>query len=59
MRKKKGHFNHIRAKYKIKTRDLKDILGDIFVLAFNQVFSAPIGGKKYKFYKIRKDYGGR
>jgi hypothetical protein len=57
--KKKKNFNKLRAQYKNKTRKKEDILSDIFVLASNQEFHAPIIKKKYKFYKIRGDYGGR
>lgn len=57
--KKKKSFNKLRAQYKNKTRKKEDILSDIFVLASNQEFHAPIIKKKYKFYKIRGDYGDR
>jgi len=57
--KKRKHFNKLRAQYKNKTRKKEDILSDIFVLASNQEFHAPIIKKKYKFYKLRGDYGDR
>jgi len=57
--KKKKSFNKLRAQYKNKTRKKEEILSDIFVLASNQEFHAPILQKKYKFYRIRSDYGDR
>jgi len=57
--KRKKSFNKLRAQYKNKTRKKEDILSDIFVLASNQEVHAPIIKKKYKFYKIRGDYGDR
>ena len=57
--KRKKNFNKLRAQYKNKTRKKEEILCDIFVLASNQEFSAPIVKEKYKFYKIRGDYGDR
>jgi hypothetical protein len=57
--KRKKSFNKLRAQYKNKTRKKEDILSDIFVLASNQEFHAPIIKEKYKFYKIRSDYGYR
>lgn len=57
--KKKKRFNKLRAQFKNKTRKKERILSDIFVLATNQEFHAPVIKKKYKFYKIRSDYGGR
>jgi hypothetical protein len=57
--KKRKSFNKLRAQYKNKTRKKEDILSDIFVLASNQEFQAPIMKKKYKFYKIRGNYGDR
>ena len=57
--KRKKSFNKLRAQFKNKTRKKEDILSDIFVLASNQEFHAPILKKKYKFYKIRGDYGAR
>ena len=53
------NFGKLRAEYAKGTRDLNDILSDIFVLATNGFNQAPKGKKKYKFYKIRDDYGGR
>ena len=57
--KKNKSFNKLRAQYKNKTRKKEDILSDIFVLASDQEFHAPIIKKKYKFYKLRGDYGDR
>ena len=57
--KRKKSFNKLRAQYKNKTCKKEDILSNIFVLASNQEFNAPIIKKKYKFYKIRSDYGDR
>jgi len=57
--KNNKNFNKLRAQYHHKTRKKEDILKDIFVLASNQEFSAPTVKKKYKFYKIRRDYGDR
>ena len=57
---KKGiNFGKLRAQYNNGTRDLKDILADIFVLATNGFIQSPSVKKKYKFYKTRKDYGCR
>ncbi|MHA1250959.1 MAG: hypothetical protein ACTSRP_13280, partial [Candidatus Helarchaeota archaeon] len=57
---KKGiNFGKLRAQYNGGTRDVKDILSDIFVLATNDFILPPRGEKKYKFYKTRKEYGGR
>ncbi len=57
--KRKKNFAKLRAQYKNKTRKKKDILSDIFVLASNQKLQAPIIEKKYKFYRLRSDYGDR
>lgn len=57
--KRKKDFNKLRAQYKNKTRQKRDILSDIFVLASNQEFCAPIVKKKHKFYKVRGDYKNR
>ena len=57
--KKDINFGKLRAEYLKGTRDLKDILSDIFVLATNGFIQVPKGKKKYKFYKIRDEYGGR
>ena len=57
--KKNINFGKLRAQYINKTRDLKDILADIFVLATNTFIQSPNANKKYKFYKNRKEYGGR
>jgi len=57
--KRKKNFNKLRTQYKNKTRKMEDILSDIFVLASNQEFHAPMVKKKYKFYKIWSDYGNR
>lgn len=57
---KKGiNFAKLRAEYNKGTRPLNEILSDIFVLATNSFIKAPKGNKKYKFYKIREEYGGR
>ena len=57
---KKGiNFGTLRAQYTHGTRDLNDILSDIFVLATNGFIQPPSIKKKYKFYKTRKEYGGR
>jgi len=57
---KKGiNFGKLRAQYTNGTRDLKNILTDIFVLATNGFIQSPSVNKKYKFYKIRGEYGGR
>ena len=57
---KKGmNFGKLRAEYLKRTRDLKDILSDIFVLATNGFIQSPSGKKKYTFYKTREEYGGR
>ncbi len=57
--KKNINFGTLRAQYINGTRDLKDILADIFVLATNAFIQSPSVNKKYKFYKNRKEYGGR
>ena len=57
--KKNKRFNILRAQFRNKTRKKEVILSDIFVLATNQEFHAPVIKKKYKFYKIRSEYGGR
>jgi len=57
--KKNVNFGTLRAHYLNGTRDLKDILADIFVLATNAFIQPPNIHKKYKFYKNRKEYGGR
>ncbi|MFX1238818.1 MAG: hypothetical protein ACFFAS_08740 [Promethearchaeota archaeon] len=57
--KRNKDFNKLRSQYKNKTREKKDILSDIFVLASNQEFCAPIVKKKHKFYKVRGDYKSR
>ena len=57
--KKNINFGTLRAQYINGTRDVKDILADIFVLATNAFIQPPSGKKKYKFYKNRKEYGGR
>ncbi|MHA1255945.1 MAG: hypothetical protein ACTSPS_10150, partial [Promethearchaeota archaeon] len=57
---KKGiNVGKLRAQYTNGTRDLKDILADIFVLATNGFIQSPSVDKKYKFYKTREEYGGR
>ena len=57
---KKGiNFGKLRAQYNNETRNLKDILADIFVLATNGFIRSPGAKKKYKFYKTREEYGGR
>ncbi|MHA1150202.1 MAG: hypothetical protein ACTSR8_18375 [Promethearchaeota archaeon] len=57
---KKGiNFGKLRAQYTNGTRDLKDILSDIFVLATNGFIQPPSVNRKYKFYKTREEYGGR
>ena len=57
---KKGiNFGTLRAQYNKGSRDLKDILADIFVLATNGFVQSPNANKKYKFYKTRAEYGGR
>ncbi len=57
---KKGiNFGKLRAQYNNGTRDLKEILADIFVLATNSFIQSPSVIKKYKFYKTRDEYGGR
>ena len=57
---KKGiNFGKLRAQYNNGTKDLKEILSDIFVLATNGLIQPPSGNRKYKFYKTRKEYGGR
>ncbi|MHA1343411.1 MAG: hypothetical protein ACTSQG_05460 [Promethearchaeota archaeon] len=57
--KKSINFGKLRAQYNKGSKDLKDILADIFVLATNSFIQAPKGNKKYKFYKTREEYGGR
>jgi len=57
--KKNINFGKLRAQYINGTRDLKDILADIFVLATNAFIQSPTVNKKYKFYKNRQEYGGR
>lgn len=57
--KKNKRFNILRAQFRNKTRKKEAILSDIFVLATNQEFHVPVIKKKYKFYKIRSEYGGR
>jgi len=49
----------IVTKYKNNSENLTDILSDIFVLASNQVIHPPSVKKKYKFYKLRNEYGDR
>jgi hypothetical protein len=57
---KKGiSFGMLRAEYTNGTRPLNEILSDIFVLATNDFIQSPSIKKKYKFYKTRKEYGGR
>ena len=57
---KKGiNFGELRAQYNNGTRPLNEILSDIFVLATNNFIQSPSVNKKYKFYKTRKEYGGR
>ena len=57
--KKNIKFGKLRAQYVNKTRDLKDILADIFVLATNGFVQSPKVKKKYNFYKNREEYGNR
>ena len=57
--KKNINFGTLRVQYNKGSRDLKDILADIFVLATNSFIQSPSGNKKYKFYKTREEYGGR
>lgn len=57
--KKNMKFSKLRAQFRNKTPKKKKILSDIFVLAINEEFYAPVIKKKYKFYKIRSDYGDR
>ena len=57
---KKGiNFGKLRAPYRNGTRLLSEILADIFVLMTNRMIPSPSIKKKYKFYKIRSDYGDR
>lgn len=57
---KKGiDFGKLRAQYLNKTRPKNEILADIFVLATNRMIHSPSVKKKYKFYKVRTDYGDR
>lgn len=57
--KKKLRFDRLRAKYNRSEINLSKILADIFVLATNQKITAPKLQKKYRFYKVRGDYGTR
>ncbi|MGQ4876011.1 MAG: hypothetical protein ACP6IY_18250, partial [Promethearchaeia archaeon] len=57
--KKRMSFGKLRLQYKHMTVKKENILTEIFALATNQSLSAPINRKKYKFYKIRYDYGDR
>ncbi len=57
--KKKLRFDSLRAKYNKNEKNVTKILTDIFVLATNQEISLPTSQKKYKFYKVRSDYGDR
>lgn len=57
--KKKVRFDRLRTKYRNNSKNLTDILSDIFVLASNQVVHPPSVKKKYKFYKLREEYGDR
>ena len=52
-------FGKLRIQHTKSTKDLKDILSNIFVLATNGLVQAPSVKKKYKFYKTREEYGGR
>ncbi|MHA1755245.1 MAG: hypothetical protein ACTSVV_00645 [Promethearchaeota archaeon] len=52
-------FGKLRAHYTKATKDLKDVLSNIFVLGTNGLVQAPSIKKKYKFYKTRKEHGGR
>ncbi|MHA1843444.1 MAG: hypothetical protein ACTSWE_04175, partial [Promethearchaeota archaeon] len=57
--KKSINFGTFRTQYNKESKDLKDILADIFVLATNDLTQPPSSDKKYKFYKTREEYGGR
>ena len=57
--KKNVNFGKLRAQYLNGTRNLKEILADIFVLATSAIVPSPSVNKKYRFYKNRKEYGGR
>ena len=57
--KKNLRFDSLRAKYNKKEGELTKILSNIFVLATNQDITLPNSKKKYKFYKVRSNYGKR
>jgi len=57
--KKNIDFGKLRAQYLNGTRPKNEILSEIFVLATNQLIHAPTVKKKYRFYKLRSDYGDR
>lgn len=52
--KKNINFGKMRAQYLNRTKDLKEILVDIFLLAKSEFIKSPNINKKYKFYKNRK-----
>lgn len=57
--KKKLRFDRLRTKFNHSETKISTILADIFVLATNQKINAPSLKKKYRFYKLRGEYGTR